>query len=226
MADSLSLITLKDEIVEAKILFDSTLVSIDGSDICVDDYWTISAVREEFVSAIDEAAAIRDDSSSTDVDYDNAVDDLLVAVVAFNEARQSGTKIEELGSPTNSKDSILTSVKKLLGIQEEDESFDVELILDINSVFMILNQLGLGPVEGFTIEDKEDVWSDFLKNRNYLNAAKSYIYLKVRLMFDPPQMGYLVESINKQCQEFEWRLNAQVETKLHKEEDGQNGSGL
>lgn len=113
------------------------------------------------------------------------------------------------------KFSILTSVKKLLGIQEEDESFDVELILDINSIFMILNQLGLGPEKGFFIEDKEDAWTDFLKDRNDLNAVKTYIYLKVRLMFDPPQMGYLVDSINKQCQELEWRINVQAENEEH-----------
>jgi hypothetical protein len=109
------------------------------------------------------------------------------------------------------EDSILTSVKKLLGIQEDDESFDVELVLNINSVFMILNQLGLGPEEGFFITSKEDSWLDFLQDSNDLNTVKSYVYLKVRLMFDPPQMGYLVESINKQCQEFEWRLNVQAE---------------
>lgn len=121
------------------------------------------------------------------------------------------------------KTSILLSIKKLLGIEPEYEHFDTELILNINSVFMILNQLGLGPIEGFVIESKEDTWDSFLLDRKDLESVKTYIYLKVRLMFDPPQMGYLVESINKQCQEFEWRLNVQVENTREMEE-GQNGS--
>jgi hypothetical protein len=217
MADSPSLISLIEKIAEANALLDDTQTSTDGADISVNDYWTTINVREEFVLAIGEAETVRDDSTSNDVDYDNAVDELTIAVNAFVDARQYGTKAEE-PEPLDPKLSILTSVKKLLGIQEEDESFDVELILNINSVFMILNQLGLGPTEGFFIESKEDAWTDFLQERNDLNAVKSYVYLKVRLMFDPPQMGYLVESINKQCQEFEWRLNVQAETKINSEE--------
>jgi len=128
---------------------------------------------------------------------------------------------EETKDPKNS---ILTSVKKLLGIEEEYEHFDMELILNINSVFTILNQLGLGPIEGFSIEDKEDTWDSFLEDRNDLNAVKTYVYMKVRLMFDPPQMGYLVDSIKKQCDEFEWRLNVQAETIQSSKEASQNGS--
>ena len=111
------------------------------------------------------------------------------------------------------KTSILLSVKKLLGIEPEDKHFNDELILNINSVFMILNQLGVGPKEGFTVEDEETGWDDFLKSRTDLQAVKTYVFLKVKLMFDPPQMGYLVESIQKQCQELEWRLNVHAESK-------------
>ena len=115
------------------------------------------------------------------------------------------------------RDSILTSIKRLLGVREEYEHFDVELILNINSVFMILTQLGLGPIEGFEIKDKHDTWNLFLGERKDLNAVKTYIYQKVRLMFDPPQMGYLVNAIKEQCEEFEWRLNVQIENDEGKE---------
>lgn len=114
-------------------------------------------------------------------------------------------------------ESILTSIKKLLGIDEDHTEFDDEITMNINTAFMVLNQLGLGSKDGFRIKDKDDVWTDFLESRIDLEAVKTYIYLKVRLMFDPPQMGYLVDSIQKQCQEFEWRLNIQVEN--NKKED-------
>jgi len=108
-------------------------------------------------------------------------------------------------------ESILTSIKKLLGIEESYEHFDQDLVIHINSVFMILNQLGLGPKEGFNIVDKNDKWSSFLGTNQDLSSVISYVYLKVRLMFDPPQMGYLVTSIQDQCKEFEFRLNVQTE---------------
>jgi len=123
--------------------------------------------------------------------------------------------------------SILTSTKKLLGIDEDYEHFDIDLIILINSAFFTLNQLGLGPKEGFVIESKEDEWSSFLKDRKDLEAIKSYIYLKTRLTFDPPQMGYLVDAIKKQIEEIEWRLNVQVENSLIEDKEGgenQNGN--
>lgn len=110
--------------------------------------------------------------------------------------------------------SILESIKKMLGIGENYEHFDAEIIMHINSVFMILTQLGLGPETGFRITDREDTWDLFLEDRIDLEAIKSYIFMKVRLMFDPPQMGYLVDSLVKQCTEFEWRLNVQIESSL------------
>ena len=108
-------------------------------------------------------------------------------------------------------ESILDSIKKLLGIDEADLNFDQELIMHINSVFMVLNQLGIGPVEGFKISSNEEVWTDFVGTRLDLEAVKSYIYLKVRLLFDPPQNSFLVGSIEKQIEENEWRLQVQVE---------------
>lgn len=108
-------------------------------------------------------------------------------------------------------DSILNSVKKKLGIQEDYTHFDEDIIMDINSVFMILNQLGVGPDEPFTIEDEDTYWEDFIDNTR-IEAVKSYMYMKVRLMFDPPTSGFLVDSLKKQIDELEWRMLVQAET--------------
>jgi len=108
-------------------------------------------------------------------------------------------------------ENILDSIKKLLGIDEMDLNFDQELIMHINSVFMVLNQLGVGPVEGFKISSNEETWTDFVGARLDLESVKSYIYLKVRLLFDPPQNSFLVAAIEKQIEENEWRLQVQVE---------------
>ena len=104
-------------------------------------------------------------------------------------------------------DSILTSIKKLLGITEEYDHFDQDIIMHINSVFMILTQMGVGPSEGFTIEDDTSVWTDFIQDKNNIEAVKSYIYLKVKLLFDPPQNSFTIEAINKMIAEMEWRIN-------------------
>lgn len=108
-------------------------------------------------------------------------------------------------------DSILTSIKKMLGIAEEYTPFDIDIILHINSVFMILNQLGVGPAAGFRIEDDSATWSDFTEDKLDVEAVKSYIYLKVRLLFDPPSSSAAMESINRLISEFEWRLNVAAE---------------
>lgn len=110
-------------------------------------------------------------------------------------------------------DSILTSIKKLLGIPEEYEQFDMDIILHINSVFMILNQLGVGPAEMYRIADKNDKWLDFVTDYDDLDAVKSYMFLKVKQLFDPPQSSILMESQNRLIQELEWRLRFKVETK-------------
>ena len=110
-------------------------------------------------------------------------------------------------------DSILTSVKKMLGIDESCKDFDPELIMHINSVFMILNQIGVGPPEGFAIEDDLDDWSDFLPEVSIrrIEAVKTYIYQKVRLIFDPPQSSAAMEALNHSVSELEWRLNIAVD---------------
>lgn len=108
-------------------------------------------------------------------------------------------------------DSILTSVKKLLGIAEEDTSFDTDLIIHINSVFSILIQLGVGSPEGFSIEDNTAVWTDFIKDGTNLELVKSYVYMKVRLLFDPPTSSSAIETSKSLINELEWRINVTVD---------------
>lgn len=115
-------------------------------------------------------------------------------------------------------ESILTSIKKMLGIQEEYAHFDADIIFHINSALMTLTQLGVGPKEGFLVMDDEQTWDDYLGESKRFEAVKSYIYLRVKLLFDPPANGTLVEVINKQLAEFEWRLNTQAETITETEE--------
>ena len=103
-------------------------------------------------------------------------------------------------------ESILTSIKKLLGITEDYEHFDGELMIHINSVFAVLNQLGVGPNAGFVITDKSFVWKDFLNDNKTLEFVKTFVYLKVRLLFDPPQSSAVIEAINRQASEYEWRI--------------------
>ena len=109
--------------------------------------------------------------------------------------------------------SILTSIKKLLGIAEEDASFDQDIIMHINTVFAILAQLGVGPANGFSIEDDGTIWSDYLGNATNLELVKSYIYMKVRSMFDPPTSRILADAMNKNISELEWRINTTVDPK-------------
>ena len=109
-------------------------------------------------------------------------------------------------------DSILVSIKKMLGISEDVKIFDADIIIHINSVLMILNQLGVGPSKGFSITDATSTWSEFIPNESSIEAVKSYVYLKVRLLFDPPTSSAAIESYNKMIAEFEWRINVMVET--------------
>ena len=110
-------------------------------------------------------------------------------------------------------ESILTSVKKMLGIPEDYEHFDADIIMHINSVFMILTQLGVGPAEGFTIMDEDAIWSDFIQDKKTIESVKSYMYLKVRLLFDPPLSSAVLDSMNRLISELEWRLNVAAESR-------------
>ena len=107
--------------------------------------------------------------------------------------------------------SILTSIKKLLGIVNTDTNFDDDIIMNINSALMSVNQLGIGPSTGFYISSDIEEWQDILGDRIDLEAIKIYVYLKVRLAFDPPQNSFLVEAIKNQITELEFRLNVQAE---------------
>lgn len=107
-------------------------------------------------------------------------------------------------------ESILQSIKKLLGITEEYTVFDVDIITHINSVFLTLNQIGIGPSDGFSISDQTTTWDEFISDKR-LEAVKSYVYLKVRLLFDPPT-GSVLDAINRNIAELEWRLNVAAES--------------
>ena len=110
-------------------------------------------------------------------------------------------------------ESILTSIKKMLGPEEEYEHFDADIIIHINSALMVLTQLGVGPAKGFFITNKEAVWTDFIPDINRIEGVKTYVYVKVKLVFDPPQSAAAIESTNKMISELEWRLNVAAETK-------------
>lgn len=103
-------------------------------------------------------------------------------------------------------DSILTSIKKMLGIDEEYLHFDNDIVMYINSVFSILSQLGVGTSDGFSIEDSSTTWDEFITDNVELNLIKSYMYLKVRLLFDPPQSSAVMECYKTQISEYESRL--------------------
>lgn len=120
-------------------------------------------------------------------------------------------------------ESILISIKKLLGITEEYDHFDPDIIMHINSVLMTLNQLGVGPSEGLFIEDDTTTWIDLVSDNTKLEAVKSYIYLKVKLLFDPPLNSAVIEAMNRNISELEWRLNISAETTTRREEEIQNG---
>lgn len=108
-------------------------------------------------------------------------------------------------------ESILDSIKKLLGIQPEYRAFDEDLIIHINTVFVILNQLNIGPHGGFFIVDGSETWDDYTTKINE-GMIRTYIYLKVRLMFDPPTSSALIESMNSMISELEWRLYVEGDT--------------
>ena len=114
-------------------------------------------------------------------------------------------------------ESILDSIKNMLGINEEDTNFDKELIIYINGALMIMSQLGVG-TDGYLISGRDDTWKDFMGDREDLELVKSAVYLRVRLIFDPPQNSFLVDAINKQIAEYDWRIEIN-----HKPAEVENG---
>lgn len=112
-------------------------------------------------------------------------------------------------------ESILTSTKKLLGIEADYTHFDTDIIIHINTTLMTLTQIGVGPAGGFAISGAYEKWSDFLPEADLikLQAVKTYLYLKVKLVFDPPLSSSVMEAMNRKADELEWRLNVAAETK-------------
>lgn len=111
------------------------------------------------------------------------------------------------------EDSILKTIKQILGVPDDYDVFDLTIIIHINSVFSILSQLGVGPDEDFFIEDDSSTWDEFFEDED-MNLIRSYIYLKVRMLFDPPTTSFLLDAMNKQISEFESRINTQREWNL------------
>ena len=102
-------------------------------------------------------------------------------------------------------DSILASVKKILGITDDNTEFDVDLIIYINTVLASLIQMGVGPQEGYVITDRENTWYEFTGGNKKIEMTKSYVALRVRKLFDPPQSSVLMEALNQEMDEAKWR---------------------
>lgn len=119
-------------------------------------------------------------------------------------------------------DSILSSVKKMLGLPEEYDAFDLDIITHINSVFTILAQIGVGSANGFMIEDKTAIWTDFIQDMSLYQLVKSYMVLKVRLLFDPPMSSAVLECYKTQANEYEWRLKTMSEIQEVMEDGNSN----
>jgi hypothetical protein len=110
------------------------------------------------------------------------------------------------------EESILDSIKQLLGIQEDDTSFDLDIIIAINSILSVLSQLGVGPEEGYQITGSSEIWSDFIEDSPKINSVKSYLYMRVKMLFDPPLTSSVSTAMSDAIQEFEWRLTVQSES--------------
>lgn len=122
--------------------------------------------------------------------------------------------VQEVAEPIEIGDSILLTVKKMLSLTPENTDFDPELIIHINSVFAILQQLDVGPEDGYYISDESATWTDYLGyDISHVNMVKSYMAAKVRMLFDPPVSSAVMDSLNRICSEFEWRANVAAENK-------------
>lgn len=111
-------------------------------------------------------------------------------------------------------ESILNTTKKILGISEDYKAFDLDIVTHINSVLGTLNDLGVGPVNGFMITGPDETWDELIESEMRLNRVKSYVYLRVRLLFDPPTSSFHLESLKEQVKEMEWRLTNVIEINI------------
>lgn len=137
----------------------------------------------------------------------------MASVVPAIEISTALTLTSSGGGTTPMAESILNSIKKVVGLAGDDPSFDLDIMIHINSVFSDLTQLGLGPEEGFEITDETDTWDSFIENTEQ-NSVKSYMYLRLRLIFDPPANGFTIAAMEKQIEKLEWRLNVEREGRL------------
>ena len=109
------------------------------------------------------------------------------------------------------EENILNSIKKLLGIPEDYTAFDQDIMIHINSVFMILSELGVGPSNGYSLKDGTEKWGDFISDDENLEGIKTYVYMKVKTIFDPPLNSAVLASMKELIREFEWRINNEAE---------------
>lgn len=109
------------------------------------------------------------------------------------------------------QDSILMTIRKLVCGDPYADHFDTDLLVHINACFSILNQLGVGPENGFVVTDETQSWSSYIADNHILNMVKTYITLKVRVIFDPPLTSSVLEAMNKEISQLEWRLNVAVD---------------
>lgn len=124
-----------------------------------------------------------------------------------------------LGGNENNMESILDSIKKMILGNSEETHFDMDIIIHINSVFATLNQMGVGPEETFTIDDDSTIWSEFTEDDVLFNNVKTYMYLKVKLIFDPPASSSVLAAMERQISELEWRLNVSASNKIMEDTD-------
>ena len=120
--------------------------------------------------------------------------------------------------------SILMSIKKLLNVEHDDPAFDTDIGMGINGVFMTLHQLGIGPEEGFAISDADTKWSEFSDDKTLIETVKMYVYLKVRMIFDPPASSIVADAINSRINELEFRLNIQAERNQNEKSEESSSS--
>ena len=120
-------------------------------------------------------------------------------------------------------ESILNSIKQMLNVNVDDTNFDIDIIIHINSVFSTLKQLGVGPEEKFRIIDDKPIWSDFTGEDYDYDDVKTYVYLKVKKIFDPPTSSVVMKAMDEEIDELEWRLNVTASNKKMEDEEEDDG---
>lgn len=120
-------------------------------------------------------------------------------------------------------ESIFNTLKEMIGPLEDSDAFDIDFLVHINTILAVLTQIGVGPTTGFEITGSDETWGMLLEESPLLNHVKTYMYLRLKKIFDPPESGTLMESIQKLIDELEWRIDAEIRRKNYKEEGESNG---